>query len=122
MDGECGERGVRGEGFRGGVWAVGGQRSVILNACVLSGAVTWKKMEGERDERKEGGREGRKEGRKGRGGRRRGEEGEGGREEKEGGRRKREGEAGLHLEIDPRGGEMSIYEKERGRSPVYMRG
>ena len=30
--------------------------------------------------------------------------------------------AGLHLEIDPRGGEMSIYEKEGGRSPVYMRG
>ena len=29
---------------------------------------------------------------------------------------------GLHLEIDPRGGEMSIYEKEGGRSPVYMRG
>ena len=27
---------------------------------------------------------------------------------------------GLHLEIDPRGDEMSIYEKERGRSPVYM--
>ena len=27
---------------------------------------------------------------------------------------------GLHLEIDPRGGEMSIYEKEVGRSPVYM--
>ena len=24
------------------------------------------------------------------------------------------------LEIDPRGGEMSIYEKEGGRSPVYM--
>ena len=30
--------------------------------------------------------------------------------------------AGLHLEIDPRGGEMSIYEKEGGQSPVYMRG
>ena len=30
--------------------------------------------------------------------------------------------AGLHLEIDPRGGKMSIYEKEGGRSPVYMRG
>ena len=30
--------------------------------------------------------------------------------------------SGLHLEIDPRGGEMSIYEKEGGRSPVYMRG
>ena len=29
---------------------------------------------------------------------------------------------GLHLEIDPRGGKMSIYEKEGGRSPVYMRG
>ena len=29
---------------------------------------------------------------------------------------------GLHLEIDPRGGEISIYEKEGGRSPVYMRG
>ena len=28
--------------------------------------------------------------------------------------------AGLHLEIDPRGDEMSIYEKEGGRSPVYM--
>ena len=27
---------------------------------------------------------------------------------------------GLHLEIDPRGGKMSIYEKEGGRSPVYM--
>ena len=26
------------------------------------------------------------------------------------------------LEIDPRGDEMSIYEKEGGRSPVYMRG
>ena len=31
-------------------------------------------------------------------------------------------QSGLHLEIDPRGGEMSIYEKEGGRSPVYMRG
>ena len=28
---------------------------------------------------------------------------------------------GLHLEIDPKGGEMSIYEKEGGRNPVYMR-
>ena len=28
--------------------------------------------------------------------------------------------AGLHLEIDPRGGKMSIYKKEGGRSPVYM--
>ena len=27
---------------------------------------------------------------------------------------------GLHLEIDPRRGEMSIYEKEGGQSPVYM--
>ena len=27
---------------------------------------------------------------------------------------------GLHLEIDPRGGEMSIYEKEEGAKPVYM--
>ena len=27
---------------------------------------------------------------------------------------------GLHLEIDPRGGKMSIFEKEGGRSPVYM--
>ena len=27
---------------------------------------------------------------------------------------------GLHLEIDPRGGEMSNYEKEGGQSPVYM--
>ena len=27
---------------------------------------------------------------------------------------------GLHLEIDPRGGEMSIYEKEGGPSPVHM--
>ena len=27
---------------------------------------------------------------------------------------------GLHLEIDPRRGEISIYEKEGGRSPVYM--
>ena len=26
--------------------------------------------------------------------------------------------SGLHLEIDPRGGEMSIYEKEGGQSPV----
>ena len=25
--------------------------------------------------------------------------------------------AGLHLEIDPRGGEMSIYEKEGGAKP-----
>ena len=33
-----------------------------------------------------------------------------------------DGGPGLHLEIDPRGGEMSIYEKEGGRSPVYMRG
>ena len=31
-------------------------------------------------------------------------------------------QSGLHLEIDPRGGEMSIYENEGGRSPVYMRG
>ena len=31
--------------------------------------------------------------------------------------------ADLHLEIDPRGGKISIYEKEGGgRSPVYMRG
>ena len=104
MDGECGERGVRGEGFRGGVWAVGGQRSVILNACVLSGAVTWKKMEGERDERKEGGKEGRKEG-KGRGG------GEGGRKEKEGARRRREGGEG----------EGGREEKERGRGVMYKR-
>ena len=28
--------------------------------------------------------------------------------------------AGIHLEIDQRGGEMSIYEKEGERSPVYM--
>ena len=28
--------------------------------------------------------------------------------------------AGLHLEIDPRGGKISIYEKEGGRSPVYI--
>ena len=27
---------------------------------------------------------------------------------------------GLHLEIDPKGGKMSIYEKEGRRSPVYM--
>ena len=30
--------------------------------------------------------------------------------------------AGLHLEIDPRGGEMSIYEKERGRSTCTLGG
>ena len=28
---------------------------------------------------------------------------------------------GLHLEIDPRGGKMSIYEKEGGRSPNILR-
>ena len=26
--------------------------------------------------------------------------------------------SGLHLEIDPRGGEMSIYEKKGGQSPA----
>ena len=50
----------------------------------------------------------------------RGRDGEG----KEGGRDKETTgltpPTGLHLEIDPRGGEMSIYEKEGGRSPVYM--